>query len=383
MSDSSEKTPTRSGNREQGLPEWPWFTRARKWFSLLFTLMVIALFAGLLFILYLRTQALPVSSVTQTSQIIDLHGDVIDAFNIGQNRQSVSLQRISPWLVKATIAIEDHRFYDHRGLDMKGIARAAWVDVLHMSRKQGASTLTQQLARNLYLTQERTWTRKAKEAVYAIQLEMQFTKDEILTQYLNQIYYGHGAYGIQAASQLYYGKNAVELNLAESAMLAGIPKGWKYYSPHRDYARAKERQRTILRAMADFGEITPQAADDAYRELLVIQPLTAKVTAHAPYFRDYIRKLAEDKLGINEHAMDSGGITIYTTLDLKAQRIAEEVIAEQLAGNEEIQAALIAIDPRTGYVKAMVGGQRYPENQYNRVFANTRQPGSSFKPILY
>nr|WP_245976635.1 PBP1A family penicillin-binding protein [Paenibacillus prosopidis] len=352
-----------------------------RWTAAAFTLFLL-IFIGTL--IYLRMQSLPVATVSQTSQMIDLHGNVIDTFHAGENRRSVQLADISHYVIDATLAIEDRRFYDHRGFDMKGMARAVMVNVQSFSARQGASTLTQQLARNLYLTHERTWQRKVKEAMYTVQLEMSYSKDEILGMYLNQIYYGHGSYGIEAAAMMYFNKHASELTLAESAMLAGIPKGPKYYSPYLNMKNAKDRQLTILQAMLEGGSITSEQADAAYAEVLNFQTLgSGQQEGFAPYFRDYIRYIAVDKLGINERLLNEGGITIHTTLDPVAQAAAEEVIAKGLPESSEQQAALIAIDPRSGYIKAMVGGRDYKTNQYNRVFAKTRQPGSSFKPFLY
>ncbi len=335
-------------------------------------------------LVYLGTHALPVTMISQTSQMLDLNGNVIDTFHAGENRRSVPLEEISHHVVNATLAIEDRRFYDHRGFDLKGVARAVVVNVGSMSARQGASTLTQQLARNLYLTHERTWQRKMKEAMYTVQLEMKYTKDEILGMYLNQIYYGHGSYGIEAASMMYFDKHASELTLAESAMLAGIPKGPKYYSPYLNMKNAKDRQLTILQAMVEGGSITAEQAEDAYRELLPFQKLgSGEHEGFAPYFRDYVRQVAVERLGIQPQLLNEGGLTIYTTLDPTAQAAAEEVVKESMPASSGQQAALISIDPRTGYIKAMVGGTDYKTNQYNRVFAKTRQPGSSFKPFVY
>lgn len=366
---------------ERFLPHVLKMKRWLRWSIAAFTLFLLIM-AGTL--IYLRTQSLPVTAISQTSQMIDLQGNVIDTFHAGENRRSVQLSDISHYVIEATLAIEDRRFYDHRGFDVKGMARAVMVNVQSFSARQGASTLTQQLARNLYLTHERTWQRKMKEAMYTVQLEMSYSKDEILGMYLNQIYYGHGSYGIEAAAMMYFNKHASELSLAESAMLAGIPKGPKYYSPYLNMKNAKDRQLTILQAMLEGGSITSEQADAAYAEVLDFQTLgSGSQEGFAPYFRDYIRYIAVDKLGINEHLLNEGGITIYTTLDPKAQATAEEVIAEGIPESSEQQAALIAIDPRNGYIKAMVGGRNYKQNQYNRVFAKTRQPGSSFKPFLY
>ena len=338
--------------------------------------------AGLL--LYLRTQALPATTISQTSEMLDLNGEVIDTFHTGQNRRPVKLNQISPTLVTATIAIEDRRFFDHTGFDMKGLARAVVANVESRSKKQGASTLTQQLARNLYLTHEKTWTRKLREAMYTVQLEMKYAKNEILEMYLNQIYYGHGAYGIEAAAQMYFDKSSSDLTLGESALLAGIPKGPTYYSPYRNMKNAKDRQKIILTTMTDHGHITAEQAKAAYEELLPLQtPGSAETEGIAPYFRDYVQTIAVERLGLNEQLLVEGGIRIYTTLDRATQQAAEQAVQKGLPVDSELQGALVAIDPRNGYVKAMVGGRDYAENQYNRVFATTRQPGSSFKPLLY
>ncbi|WP_414858854.1 transglycosylase domain-containing protein [Paenibacillus sp. Soil787] len=377
-------TGTPQAPRDKEVPaSMRWMRRIKKMFSFLFTSCIVLLILAAGFFVYLRTQTLPVTKMLQTSQMYDIHGELIDTFYSGQNRQVVSLGEISPYLIKATLAVEDQHFYDHFGVDVKAVARAAIVNVQAMAKVQGAGTITQQLARNLYLNHDRTWSRKIKETVFAVQMEMQQTKDEILTNYLNQIYYGHSTYGIETASQLFFGKHASELTLAESAMIAGVPKGPRYYSPYYDLKNAMDRQKVVLQTMVRGGFITQSAADAAGQEKLTIQPLTKKKPAAAPYFRDYVRALATDKLGIPEEQFDEGGIRIYTTLDKNAQQIAESVITKQLTGKAELQAALVAIDPRTGEIKAMVGGRDYSENQFNRALSNTRQPGSSFKPIVY
>lgn len=357
--------------------------RIKRWFSMLFSLLLLGVVLGAGFLLYLRVQPLPQVSFSQSTQLLDAHGNVIDSFHGGQNRHIVRLESISQHMIDATIAIEDKRFYRHFGIDPYGLGRAIWVNVQTMDMDQGASTLTQQLARNLFLTHEKTWERKIKEAMYAIQLEMTYSKDDILAMYLNQIYFGHGAYGVEAAAELFFGKNADELDLAESAMLAGVMKSWKYYSPHMDFERSKSRQKLILDAMADQGYITKAEATAAYAQELDLLPLDRTESSKAPYFRDYVRSVAVGRLGIDEQLYDSGGLTVYTTLDLHAQANAEAAIAKYLEPHEELQVALVSIDPRNGQVQAMVGGRNYGENQYNRAFASTRQPGSSFKPILY
>jgi 1A family penicillin-binding protein len=341
------------------------------------------LLVGVVLVALLRFGSLPEAAIPRSTLIVDAEGHLLSSLSGGVNRRPVPLRDISPWLVKATLAVEDRRFYEHAGVDVRGLLRAAWVDVRHLSKEQGASTLTQQLARNLYLSHERTWSRKLKEAWYAAKLEQKYSKDEILEMYLNQIYYGHGAYGAEAAARLYFGKPAKDLTLAESALLAGIPKGPRYYSPHLHPDGARARQRTVLQAMAQTGYITRAQAKAAVRQETAVQPLPKDKGQIAPYFVDYVRKLAEEKLGDDERLLHEGGLTITTTLDMKMQRAAEQAVADQLPDGSELQAALVSIDPKTGYVKAMVGGRNYRENQFNRAFAATRQPGSSFKPIVY
>ncbi|MBP1994960.1 transglycosylase domain-containing protein [Paenibacillus eucommiae] len=384
MSDIKQQpAPSRSSKGKEEVPSIRFLRRVKKWLSFTITAFVIIGAGALLTLLYLRAQALPVTKMLQTSQIYDAHGEWIDSMYAGQNRQMVPLKDISPFLIKATLSVEDRNFYEHLGVDFKGVARAAIVNIQHMAKVQGAGTITQQLARNLYLNHDKTWSRKIKETLYAVQLEMQMSKDQILESYLNQIYYGHSTYGIETASELFFGKHASELTLAESALLAGVPKGPRYYSPYYDLQSSLDRQKTVLQTMVDSGLITQKEASEAAKEKLVIQPLSKKKPAVAPYFRDYVRSIAIEQLGITEEQFDQGGIKVYTTLDLKTQKIAEEVVRKQLAPYSELQAALIAIDPRTGAIKAMVGGKEYAENQFNRVLSNTRQPGSSFKPIMY
>lgn len=356
---------------------------AKRMLSLFMSLAVLGIILGGLVLLYLRSQALPAVTVSQNSQILDMQGNVIDTFHSGQNREVVSLSEISPYLIQAVLSVEDRRFYSHLGIDPKGLARAAVQDIKTMSMEQGASTVTQQLARNLYLSHDRTWSRKIKEAFFALHLEMRLSKDEILEQYLNQVYFGHSTYGVQAAAKMFFGKDAKNLDLAEAALMAGVPKGAKYYSPYLNMQNAKDRQKVILNAMTEEGIITPEQAEAAHREELAIVPRQTNAASEAPYFQEYVKNVVLDKLSMTEDQYEAGGLKIYTTLDLRAQKIAEAAVAAEIPADSELQAALIAIDPRNGYIKAMVGGRDYKENQFNRVFATTRQPGSAFKPVLY
>ncbi|MFY0545869.1 transglycosylase domain-containing protein [Brevibacillus sp. H7] len=341
-------------------------------------------FAILLLLLFLRSQPLPVASINQTTTIFASDGKVLDTLHRGENRFVVPLSQMAPSLVDATVAIEDRSFREHYGFDFKRLAMAVYIDLKTMDKRQGASTITQQLARNLYLSHEKTWERKIREALLAIQLELNYSKDEILEMYMNQIYYGHSAYGAQAAAQTYFGKDAKDLTLAESAMLASIPKGPTYYSPFVDFEKAKGRQRVTLQAMQRAGYITAEQVEQAYAEPLKLKERkNQEATESAPYFRDYIASLVKSKYGIDEEMFIHGGLKIHTTLDAAMQKKAEETIASILPkDNSELQTALIAMEPGTGKIKAMVGGRDYKKSQYNRVFSK-RQPGSAFKPILY
>jgi 1A family penicillin-binding protein len=354
--------------------------RVFRWFGLL----LITGSALLLFtILYLKSKPLPPPEISMTTKIVDENGRVIDQLDDGEHRDPIRLSHIPRSLVAATLAAEDQSFYRHWGFSLKGIARAAWINLKEHRLAQGASTITQQLARNLYLTQDRTWSRKLKEAALTAQLELHYSKNEILEMYLNKIYYGHGAYGIQRAAKIYFDKPVEQLTLAESAMLAGIPRGPAFYSPFEHPERAKRRQRAILDTMAKRGFVQRAEAEEAKREPIVLAGKPpSENAASAPYFRDYIVKTAITQLGLDEELVHHGGLTITTTLNLKMQKAAEQAVKQYVGNKKGLQAALISIEPKTGYIRAMVGGKSYRESQYNRVFAK-RQPGSSFKPILY
>ena len=359
--------------------------RLRRLVSLLAVMTVMVIVAAGVLLGYLYNKPLPPIADDIRSKLLDSRGNVLTTFTTdGRSREPVALNQIAPQLIQATLAVEDRKFYDHSGFDLKGMARAVLANLEAGKRTQGASTLTQQLARNLYLTHEKTWTRKSKEAVYTMQLEMKYTKDEILNMYLNEIYYGHGAYGIEAASRMYFGKAAADLSLAESAMLAGIPKGPTYYSPYTHLENAKKRQNIILSAMVEVGDITEVQAKAAAQEPLSFKPQTQKdTTVLAPYFRDYVRGLVIDTLHISSDELELGGLNVYTTLDPDMQQAAEDAVDKEMDAGSELETALVSIDPRTGYIKAMVGGKNYRTNQFNHALATTRQPGSSFKPIMY
>ena len=261
-------------------------------------------------------------------------------------------------LQNAFVAVEDNRFYDHMGVDPRGIARAIYANLRGRTVTEGGSTITQQLAKNAYLTQDRTLKRKIQEVFLALQLERQYTKQEILELYLNQIYFGQGAYGVQAAAQTYFGKNVEDLDLDECAMLAGIPKSPNYYSPQNNLQAAQERKATVLDQMAKYGYITEtEAAKTKKMEPTIVKPKPKDTTNQAAYFVDYVTQLMIDKYGAD--AVYKEGLKIYTTIDMDMQKAAEDAMKNlpnsrvDANGVQQPQGALVAIDPHNGYIKAL------------------------------
>jgi penicillin-binding protein 1A len=306
-----------------------------------------------------------------------------------ENRTPVVLEDVPETLIKALIATEDTRFFSHRGLDPRGIARALYRNILAGKVQEGASTLTQQLAKVLFLTPERSYTRKLKEMALALRIEQRYTKREILSLYLNQIYFGSGAYGVEAAARTYFGKPAKELNIEECALLAGLPRSPKYYTPFKAPENARSRRAYVLNRMVATGVITKTQADDAKKAPLPVQR-AIKIDGPAPYFVEYIRQKVEDRFGSG--ILYSGGLNIYTSINDELQAIAEQAVRSGLAKIEArrkkpstspLQAALLVIEPATGRIRAMVGGRDYNQSQFNRAYQAFRQPGSAFKPIIY
>ncbi|MFC2948943.1 transglycosylase domain-containing protein [Virgibacillus sediminis] len=294
------------------------------------------------------------------------------------------LDELDSDLVSATILIEDQHFYDHPGFDFKRIMGAMWENIRTGTLKEGASTLTQQYARNLYLSHEKTWSRKLKEAFYTIRLEMFYSKDDILEGYLNSVYYGHGAYGAESASQLFFQKSAEDLSIAEASMLAAIPKGPTYYSPWNNEENAENRQNQILAIMLDHGAISDAEYQLAVAEELDYAPKqTKKVEKEAPYFQDTALSEAAEILDMEPEDIRSGGYEIHTTLNLRQQKKLENELAEEFHPSSEAQAGVLAMNPENGAIVAMSGGRDYQESSFNRAVSAKRMPGSSFKPFLY
>jgi len=327
--------------------------------------------------------SLPEPQMVTASKILDVNNQTITTL-FKENRVRVSINQIPDVTQKAFIAIEDTRFYKHFGLDPVRIIGAAWTDIKAGKLVEGGSTITQQTVKNLYLSGEKTFGRKFIEAWLAIQLESKYTKKEILEMYLNQIYFGHGAYGIETAAQLYFDKPASKLDLAESAMLAGLPKAPNTYSPFQNWEGAKNRQNITLKQMADAGFISSEEAEKARREKLVLKSSDDAGVRKAPYFVNEIIKYFTEHHENGAAMLFSEGLTVYTTLDLNMQKAAENSFDNGLAHHSSsLEGALVAIDPTNGYIKAMVGGRDFSRSKFNRAVQAHRQPGSAFKPFLY
>ena len=396
-----------------------------------------------------------------------------------QRRILVSLNKIPPYLIEALLATEDTRFYSHRGIDPRGIARALLTNLRTLRRAEGGSTITQQLAKVLFLTPEKSLARKMKEILLAFQIEREYPKDKILEMYFNQIYFGHGAYGVEAAAQTYFGKSVDDLNLAEAAMLAGLPRAPNTYSPIVDKERARRRRGVVLQRMVEEGFITTEQAEAA-AAIPFDERAFAAVRSQAPYFVEYVRQYLEERYG--SYALYHGGLKVYTTLNVRLQHAAEQSLTQGLreidqqkglrlvgggptarvtprrpgaplrpglvvegviqrvtargihvtvddysgeipfkamrvaegpkladafhpddrvlvrleavdhnrktltlvlAQEPEMEGALLALDPRTGQIKAMVGGYDFQRSKFNRAIQARRQPGSAFKPFVY
>ena len=318
------------------------------------------------------------------SQFYDNKGNVIYTTLSVERRVPVTFDKIPTHVQQAFIAIEDNRFYEHSGIDYRGTARAL-VSTLSGQEVQGGSTITQQLAKNAFLTQERTIVRKIKEAFIAKELEHKYTKDEILTMYLNQIYFGQGAYGIESASMYYFGKHVQDLSIAEAATLAAIPKSPNYFNPFENPQASKERKELVIDQMYKYGMIDQATANAAKAQKLILRTSNAGSSDPRSYFFDMIIQKVISEVGAD--ALYKGGLKIYTTLDTDMQLAAERALRylpELYNDNNKLtqpQVALVAVDPNNGQVKAMIGGRG--QDKFNRATLAARQTGSAFKPFVY
>src|SRR5882724_7922073 len=323
-------------------------------------------------------QSLEVPKRPPSIQIVGLNGRVL-ATRGEMGGAAVALRDMPPFLPKAFLAIEDRRFYSHYGVDPVGVARALAANVLRRGVSQGGSTITQQLAKNLFLTQERTMQRKLQEVILAVWLERKFTKDEILDLYLNRVYFGSGAYGVEAAAQRYFGKSARSVTLSEAALLAGLVKSPSKLAPTRNYDGAERRAQVVLAAMSDAGFVTDAAAKGA----IASAPKIAKQSAGGSinYVADWVMDVLNDVVGRVEQ-----DIVVETTIDPTLQAGAEKALLDELnakgAKFDVEQGAMVVMTPQ-GAVRALVGGRNYADSQFNRAVAARRQPGSAFKPFVY
>ncbi len=324
----------------------------------------------------------------ETTYIYDINGGLIARLHGDVNREVVTLDRISPHLKRSVLAMEDAYFYTHKGIDPSGIGRAILANFNAGGTVEGGSTLTQQLVKNLFLSNERTLNRKVAEAVLAMRVEQVFTKEQILELYLNQVFWGKNTNGAETASQNYFGKSAADLTLGEAAILAGTIQAPSVFNPVDNYSEAKKRQGLVLDRLLELGWATPAEVKAAKAQKITIKKQGISYEAsRVPYVSQAVTAELEEKFG--RDVVLQGGLRVQTTIDIKLQRIAEETAAE---GHKDLvdrgayadQLSLVAVDPRTGFVKALVGGVGdFDKNQFNRAVLARRQLGSSFKPFVY
>jgi penicillin-binding protein 1A len=398
-SKSQRKTTTRRGT--------PWWKRVGQFFGfvIMFGLLgAVAAVGGAVYFFHSITRDMP-----QPDSIVDYTpGGVTEIYatdkdpKTGKNvllgkvyeqyKTFVPVSNIPKVLRRATIAIEDERFETHTGVDFYGIARAIYQNVRGKNMTQGASTLTQQLVRSVYLPQEggynraKTFQRKIQEMLLAMQLERFYTKDQILEMYLNEVYYGSNAYGVHAAAEVYFGKKLKNLTIAEAALIAGVPQRPGSLSPFVNKEAAKKRRNLVIGKMEELGYITPDEAKKAREsEIKLAKKRThTELTFKAPYFTHYVIQQMVGKFGRKK--VLNGGLKIYTTLNWKMQREAESALingVKSAARSNVTDGALVSVEPRTGYIRALVGGMDFKKQQYNNVIQGRRQPGSSFKIFVY
>ena len=340
---------------------------------------------SIVFFMFIYLGIYLVASITKKLDINTSNGyylyDTKNTLINGTSDQWIKLEDISPYLINATIAIEDKNFYKHQGFDFLRILKSLYVNIINKKTLQGASTITQQYAKNLFLEFDKTWKRKIKEAWLTIRLESQYSKNEILEGYLNTINYG-GVYGIENASYYYFNKSAAELNMAEATILAGIPKSPSNYSPILNYDKSKIRQQLVLKAMVNNELISENEMNETYNTKLSFYGYLENNKLNTlRYFQDSVMDELET-LDLPSSFLETGGLKIYTTLDMKAQTILEEAINNNFT-NKEMQVASIITDPNTGEVLALTGGKDYNKSQFNRALYAKRQVGSTLKPFLY
>ncbi|MGV8057961.1 MAG: penicillin-binding protein 1A [Smithellaceae bacterium] len=381
-------------NRKKKLPKNKKKHRSKLFFvSLgLAVLLLFSIVAGIA-VYYILTMDLPGIDALKdyrpsiASRVYDDNNELIDEFFL-EDRKIIKIDEIPKIVPAAFIAAEDSRFYQHQGFDLQSISRAMFKNLEAGHIVQGASTITQQVAKMMYLSPEKKYMRKVKEAILAYKIDKYLTKDEILNLYLNQIYLGHGTYGIESAALGYFGKSARTLTLPEAALLAGLPKAPSTYSPFLHYEKAKQRQIYVLTRMMEDGYISEAEMKRAIATPLKLRPVKPKDKV-AAYFIEHVRRYVQEKYGAD--VLYKEGLSIYTTLNLSAQKEARDAVEKGLAELEDrekyehgqAQGALYSMDIRTGAIRAMVGGRDFSKSEFNRATQSRRQPGSAFKPIIY
>ena len=386
----SNNSNARSSRRSNGSGSTPKKTSPKRLFWICALLLILIVAGGGCGFISATLSNLPdVSNVrpSASSQIYDVHGNLITTVHSTENRLPVPLKDVPKDLQNAFVATEDSRFYSHHGIDPVGILRAVWVNIVHSGVSEGGSTITQQLARNAFLSQDRTFKRKISEALLALKIEQHYTKDEILEMYMNQIYFGQGAYGVQSAAHVYFGKDASQLTLAQAALIAGLPQSPNYYSPFNDLEASKKRQAVVLGQMVKYGYITQEQADQARQSDLglVAKQEQTHEKSNASYFINYVIAQVSEKYG--DDAIYKDGLKIYTTLDMDAQNAAVAAMQNlptmytDQNGLHQPQGAIVAMNPHNGYIMAMVGGRG--DDAFNRATQAERQPGSAMKPFVY
>jgi 1A family penicillin-binding protein len=364
---------------------WSTLIFLKTWIRITTLILVILAVGFFLFILFLPV---PAPRMLMASEVYDLNHGLAATF-YSENRRPVKLNEIPEFLRQAVIAVEDHRFYRHNGVNLGRILKAAVYDLLNGNLEQGGSTITQQLVKNVYLTHERTFSRKIREVVIASKMELQLTKDQILELYLNKIYFGHGAYGVKVAAQTYFQRELAELSPAQMAMLAGLPRGPAFYSPYNHPQEARERMLHTLSRMKECGYISATDYEKYSRQKLELPGLNTKNNS-APYFMDLLQSEINKIFPENPEMLYTEGLIIESTLDLTAQKAAQKAfiaglpkLVQRQGGISQPQGALVALDPKNGEIRALVGGSDYSRSQFNRATQAKRQPGSAFKPLVY
>lgn len=354
----------------------------KKIFKLLrLNFLLLILLCGGIFI-YIKTSPKPEIYSANNLVLYDSEENVF--FQGNESKEWISLDEISDYLIKATIYTEDKNFYKHFGFDFFRILKASYINITSGKTMQGASTITQQYAKNLFLDFDKTWKRKWDEMWYTMKIEANYSKDEILEGYLNTINYGHGMYGIENASKFYFNKSAKDLDLAEASILTGIPKSPANYSPIVNLDLAKKRQLTILELMVKNKVITEEEKNEAYNEELVFSGVdNNEELSTIMYYQDAVLKELKNIDSIPLSYSDSKGLKIYTNLDIKAQQSLEKNIKETLPEDSKIETSAVMMNPNTGGIIALVGGRDYNKSSYNRAIESRRQVGSTMKPYLY